>query len=274
VAVEGVVALLVMKNWLPLVLGPLLAMARRPARSEVEVGIDFVLEGVAGVAHPGAGGVAALDHEFRNHAVRWCRCKAACGVWALFVLGVGPVFCPWARAMKVWRTAMGALLLVELQVMRPMEVSMTTMGPLGTMVAATLAVGASGRSAGQAWTAGRARRTMRRPGRERDESEDLSFITEFEGKSRGGGEASGGPGLDAGRFFRNLGYLLHATVHKAVAAGIFRPKASNDHCRKFAQSRAYWLHEMPPFEPVPYPQITRQTGQFWRKGGTPNEKMG
>ncbi len=43
-------------------------------------------------------------------------------------------------------TAIGACFWKNWQVMRPIEVSITTVGPLGGMVTGTLAVGASGRS--------------------------------------------------------------------------------------------------------------------------------
>jgi hypothetical protein len=58
----------VMKNWLPLVLGPELAMARRPGTSKFRAGIDLVVKGVAGIAGACADGIAALDHELGNDA--------------------------------------------------------------------------------------------------------------------------------------------------------------------------------------------------------------
>ena len=54
---------------------------------------------------------------------------------------------PVARPMKL-ATARGACFWKNWQVIRPMEVSMTTKGPLGATLIGTLAVGASGRSAG------------------------------------------------------------------------------------------------------------------------------
>ena len=52
-----------MKNCEPLVPGPELAMASRYRPVELEVGVELVLEPVAGAAGPRAEGVAALDHE-------------------------------------------------------------------------------------------------------------------------------------------------------------------------------------------------------------------
>ena len=45
-----------MKNWLPLVFGPALAMARMPGLSKRADALELVLEAVARVAAPGARG--------------------------------------------------------------------------------------------------------------------------------------------------------------------------------------------------------------------------
>ena len=52
-----------MKNWLPLVLGPALAMESMPAASCLRLGLISLLELVAGAAGAVALRVAALDHE-------------------------------------------------------------------------------------------------------------------------------------------------------------------------------------------------------------------
>ena len=54
-----------MKNWLPFVFGPLLAMAIEPMRYSPGFG-QFVVELVAGSTGAGAGRVAALDDEARG----------------------------------------------------------------------------------------------------------------------------------------------------------------------------------------------------------------
>ena len=59
----------VMKNWLPLVFGPALAMASRPARSNFSFGSISSSKRVARAAAAGALGVAALDHEVGDDAV-------------------------------------------------------------------------------------------------------------------------------------------------------------------------------------------------------------
>ena len=57
-----------MKNWLPLVLGPALAMDSTP-RSWLDAIAGLVLEAVARAAAAGALRATALDHEIRDHAV-------------------------------------------------------------------------------------------------------------------------------------------------------------------------------------------------------------
>src|SRR5271169_6536217 len=60
-----------------------------------------------------------------------------------FVAGSVQSCVPWARAMKL-ATVLGACFSKNWQVMRPIDVSITTVGPLGTMLAAAVACGASG----------------------------------------------------------------------------------------------------------------------------------
>ena len=68
--VSQLVSVTVMKNWLPLVLGPELAMASLPGLLEAVFGAPgLVGELVAGAAHAGAFGVAALDHELGDDAM-------------------------------------------------------------------------------------------------------------------------------------------------------------------------------------------------------------
>ena len=96
------------KNWLPLVLGPELAMARRAGRVEVQVRIELIVEGVAGIAHAGARWIAALNHEFGNHAME---CGAVVKRLVVLLLawwsGRSSPLCPSARPMKL-ATALGA----------------------------------------------------------------------------------------------------------------------------------------------------------------------
>jgi hypothetical protein len=66
--VSQLVSVTVMKNWLPLVLGP--EFGEFAGLLEAVFGaLGFVGELVAGAAHAGAFGVAALDHELGNDAV-------------------------------------------------------------------------------------------------------------------------------------------------------------------------------------------------------------
>jgi hypothetical protein len=96
-----------MKNWLPLVLGPELAMARRPGLSKFRLGSNSSSKLVAGIAHAGAGGVAALDHEFGNDAME--DGAVVVGLVVLLLVGGGSVqsLVPSARPMKL-ATALGA----------------------------------------------------------------------------------------------------------------------------------------------------------------------
>src|SRR5579859_5120506 len=55
-----------MKNWLPLVFGPALAMASVP---HVFPGHWLVVEAIAGAAGAGAGWIACLRHEVGNNAM-------------------------------------------------------------------------------------------------------------------------------------------------------------------------------------------------------------
>ena len=59
----------VMKNWLPLVFGPALAIERMPARSWRSVGMELVLELIARAAGALPERIAALDHEAVDDAV-------------------------------------------------------------------------------------------------------------------------------------------------------------------------------------------------------------
>ena len=52
-----------MKNWLPLVFGPALAIERMPDAVVAQVGVELILELVAGPAVALAERIAALDHE-------------------------------------------------------------------------------------------------------------------------------------------------------------------------------------------------------------------
>ncbi len=53
----------VMKNWLPLVFGPALAMESEPIFVLIWAPLGLVLELVAGTAAAAGGGIAALNHE-------------------------------------------------------------------------------------------------------------------------------------------------------------------------------------------------------------------
>ena len=59
---------LITKNWLPLVFGPALAMAREPELVAARFR-ELVFELVARAARPRPGGVAALEDETRDHPV-------------------------------------------------------------------------------------------------------------------------------------------------------------------------------------------------------------
>ena len=59
----------VMKNWLPFVLGPALAMERMPGLSCLRLGWNSSSNRYPGPATAGAGGVTALSHEPGYHAV-------------------------------------------------------------------------------------------------------------------------------------------------------------------------------------------------------------
>ncbi len=60
----------VIKNWLPLVLGPELAIASLPGLSKFKLGSNSSANLYPGLAHAGAGWVTALDHEIGNDAMK------------------------------------------------------------------------------------------------------------------------------------------------------------------------------------------------------------
>ncbi len=91
----------VMKNWLPLVPGPELAMARRPGWSKVRVGTELVIKEVARVAGAIADAVAALDHEAGDDAVEVGVVVEAGAVHFLLGDGVGPVFSAFSEADEI-----------------------------------------------------------------------------------------------------------------------------------------------------------------------------
>ena len=103
----------VMKNCEPLVLGPELAMARRPGSSKVRVGVDLVLEEVAGIAGAVADAVAALDHEAGDDAMEGGAVVEGLTVHLLEGLGVGPVLGAIGETDEVG-DGHGGLLVVEL----------------------------------------------------------------------------------------------------------------------------------------------------------------
>ena len=90
-----------MKNCEPLVLGPELAMARRPGSSKVRRGVDLVLEEVAGVAGTVASAVAALDHEAGDDAVEGGSVVEGLAGDLLVGCGIGPVLGAFGEADEV-----------------------------------------------------------------------------------------------------------------------------------------------------------------------------
>ena len=64
------VAATVMKNWLPLVLGPELAIDNLPAFECFKDRIEFIGKSVTGTAAAVSTRASALDHELRNDAVK------------------------------------------------------------------------------------------------------------------------------------------------------------------------------------------------------------
>ncbi len=77
---------------------------------EVEVGVELIGEGVAGIAHAGAGGVAALNHEFGNDAVEGGAVVEGLVVLLLVGDGVGPVFGALGESDEVGDGVWGLLL--------------------------------------------------------------------------------------------------------------------------------------------------------------------
>src|ERR1017187_8627974 len=66
---------------------------RQPAGTiELERRYDFVFEGVAGIAASVSGGIAALDHEFGNHAMENRPVVERRVVFGGMAHGIGPVF--------------------------------------------------------------------------------------------------------------------------------------------------------------------------------------
>ncbi len=90
--VSQLVSVTVMKNWLPLVLGPALGLLEA-----VFGALGFVGELVAGAAHAGAFGVAALDHELRDDAVE----DGAVVELRAFLAAAVPVFGAFGEADEV-----------------------------------------------------------------------------------------------------------------------------------------------------------------------------
>ena len=69
VLVERVVGLLGDEELAAVGVGTGVGHGQAAGAVEVEVGIELIVEGIAGVARAGAGGVATLDHELGNDAM-------------------------------------------------------------------------------------------------------------------------------------------------------------------------------------------------------------
>jgi hypothetical protein len=101
------VAATVMKNWQPLVSGAGVGHGQLAGLVElVRRAFGLVLEAVAGSAHAGAGGIAALDHEVGNDAMEDGAVEELVGGLGAGG-GVGPLLAPSASSMK-FLTVMGA----------------------------------------------------------------------------------------------------------------------------------------------------------------------
>ena len=85
--------------------------ASRPV--EVQVGIEFIVEGVARIAHPRACRVAALNHEIRNHAMKGGAVVITLVMLDFFRRWVNPVLCALGQPDEVG-DSVRRLLLVEL----------------------------------------------------------------------------------------------------------------------------------------------------------------
>ena len=155
---------------------------------EVQVGIELVVEAVAGIAHAGAGGVAALDHELGNDAMEGGAVVERLVVLLLVGRGVGPVLGALGQRDEVGYR-LGRLLLIELAGDAAHGGVHDDDWAIGTGQGGCGGLGRVGQVRWPAWRLLGRSRGGKASGQGGDEKRMFDVHDEFEGKSCGVGRA-------------------------------------------------------------------------------------